>query len=233
LEKTGLRKWFRSVDFVIVSRDIADPDPPLPPGRKSPMGDPADFYLDCAGEREYRILKECFPKSKHAHFRKVIDNPNADFVIRCDEDPMIVWCFMMHSQKRIRDPEYGFAIPINEGRDLYQFDGWVNPDYRGLMVGILGTNCANQLRRSEGFERLYATLREKDLRSLRLHKRLGYRTVGRVRHWRFGPFRHNRIEFDPGEHPQEGREPREQLAELHKPITPCVLTGPPREGYRA
>lgn len=196
------------------------------------MGDPNDFYLDWAGEREYRVLTACFPKSKHAHFRKVIDDPNSDFVIRCDEDPDIVWCFMMHSQKQIRDPEYGFTVPICEGRDLYQFDGWVNPDYRGLMVGILGTSYGNQLRRSEGFERLFATLREKDIRSLRLHKRLGYRPVGRVHHWQFGPFRYNRIEFDPGEHPQEGREPREKLAELFKPIKPCVLMGPPKPGYR-
>lgn len=231
LRATGLRRWFRRVDLVIVRRDLSQADLPTPEGRSSPMGDPADFYLDHAEPSDLSILEANFPKSKHRHFRKVVADPDSDFVIRTDKERGIVWCFMMHSQKRLRDSEYGFTVPICEGRDVFQFDGWVNPQYRGLLIGILGTNYGNQLRRSEGFERIYATVREKDARSLRLHARLGYRPVGKIRHWRWGPFRGNRIDFVPGEHPEERRIPRSQPAILRNPVQPGVRSGPARAGY--
>lgn len=227
----GLRRWYRRVTLVIVRRDLSQPDFPLPQGRRSPMGDPADFYLDHATEAHVAAFASVFPARKVAQLKREFDSPNTDCVLRTYEDGNGVWCYMMHSQKRFQDPEYGFTIPICEGRDIHQWDGWVDPDHRGLMIGILGTNYGNQLRRAEGFERLYATLREKDARTLRLHARLGYRPVGRVRHLRIGPFRWNRVDFVPGEYPTDCRGAPREPSQLGVPIQPSVRSGPVRAGY--
>ena len=42
-----------------------------------------------------------------------------------------------------------------------------------------------------------------DVRSRRLHQRMDYVEVGRIRHTKVGPFRFNRVEFRPGLHPTE------------------------------
>lgn len=227
----GLRRWFKRVTLVIVRRDLSQEDYPLPPGRQSPMGDPADFYLDHATDADVATFLCVFPARKVEQLRREFNNPDTDCMLRAFEDRTGVWCYMMHSQKRFQDPEYGFTIPICEGRDIHQWDGWVEPNYRGLMIGILGTNYANQLRQAEGFERLYATLREKDARTLRLHDRLGYRPVGKVRHLRIGPFRWNRVDFEPGEYPTDCRGAPREPSRLGIPIQPSVRSGPIRAGY--
>ena len=227
----GLRSWFKRVNLVIVRRDLTQADFPLPRGRQSPMGDPADFYLDHATQEHVPAFAAVFPPKKVAQLSREFSNPDTDCVLRTYDDGLGVWCYMMHSQRRFRDPEYGFTIPICEGRDIHQWDGWVDPDHRGLMIGILGTNYGNQLRRAEGFERLYATLREKDARTLRLHARLGYRPVGRVRHLRIGPFRWNRVDFEPGECPTDCRGAPREPSRLGVPIQPSVRSGPIRAGY--
>lgn len=207
------RKFYRKVEFSIMVRDMAAPDVELPRGRRSPVGDTANFNLVHATEEHLPALRATFDRRRYEALKECIEDPNTDVVINTDGGER-VWCFMCHGTRRQKDSFYQIDLPIEEGRDILQFDGWVHPEYRGTMIGILGTNTGNRWRRAEGFERLYVFVRKSDLRSRRLHKRMSFREVGSVYHTRLGPLRFNRYEWEPGERPDQGREPREQLSRL-------------------
>jgi hypothetical protein len=69
------------------------------------------------------------------------------------------------------------------------------------MVALFAANSYHGIRREQGYRRAYATLRIADVRSRRLHWRLTYAEVGAVRHLRIGPFKFNKVSFQPGMHP--------------------------------
>lgn len=214
IRRLGLRPYFRTVEFAVMRRDLAEPDFRTPRGRKSKLGDPATFQARSALPADLDLVAQQFPPRKVRHFRRMLADPNVDIPFRGDHDKGMLWCYMMHAQHRHRESEYGFVFPLVEGRDILQFDGWVNPEHRGYLLGIAGVNYGARCRRAEGFERIYAAVRTMDERATRFHTRIGYREVGRIRHRQFGPFQWNRISFDAGEHPEENREPRGIRARL-------------------
>jgi len=209
-----LGRWFKRIDFLIVRKDLTTPDPKIPEGRRSPVREGRPRFADHATHGHVDLMAKYFPQDKVRLFRRYVDDPRLDFEVRLREEDGFTWCYMMHADYPMRDPAFGYKLPICEGRDIMQFDGWVNPEQRGRMVGIEGTNFVNSLRREEGFERLYATLNAKDVTSRRLHKRMGFSVVGEIRHWRVGPFKFNRVKFLPGEHPQNDRTSDQFRAEI-------------------
>jgi RimJ/RimL family protein N-acetyltransferase len=193
-------RWFRRTKFVIMRHDLSEPDVHLPEGRLSPLREGEEFYLEHATLEHVDKMASGFKRAKVRHFRRCAEDPSVDFVIRLREDGLC-WCYMMHAKKPHLEAEYGFKLPLVEGRDIYQFDGWVHPNFRSMMIGIEGTNWANRARRSEGYERLYATSRVQDRTSFRLHKRMGFRVVGEIHHRRFLAWKKNRIIWKAGEMP--------------------------------
>ncbi len=205
LWRFSLGRWIRRVDFLILRRNLDQPTVALPQGRRSPIKEGESFFVEHGTQRHVDMMVGTFPPKKIAHFRRCVDDPGIDMPVRIREDGM-PWCYMMHACATMRDPIYGFRLPLAPGRDILQFDGWVNPEYRGLMIGILGTNSSYDCREAEGFERVYDVIRKIDKRSARLHQRMGFTQVGSIRHLRIGPLRFNRMQWDPGEHPlHDGR----------------------------
>ncbi len=200
-----LGRWFKRVDFWIVCRDLSLPDTPLPKGRHSPVKEDETFVIDHASHEQVERFRELFPDSKVKVLHTFVDHPEVDLVVRMKEDGP-PWCYMVHASYDLKDPLYGYRLSIQPGRDILQFDGWVDPEFRGLMIGILGTNSANKLRRAEGFERIYATVRKKDKRSIRLHNRLGFHTVGEIVHRRVFGMRFNKVSYHKGMAPDFARD---------------------------
>lgn len=222
--RSSLGKWFKKVDFWIVCRDLDLPDVPLPQGRHSPIKEGETFVIDHASHDQVAKFDTKFPGDKVRLLHKFVDHPEVDLVVRMRDDGKAPWCYMLHASCNLRDPLYGYRLDLVHGRDILQFDGWVDPEYRGLMIGILGTNSANKLRRAEGFERIYATVRKKDKRSIRLHDRLGFETVGEIVHRRIFGLRINKVIWHTGKAPSEGREPGEGTARLLHPQAGCMYT---------
>lgn len=218
--RATLGRWFKRIDFIIVRKDLTTPDPQIPEGRRSPVREGRPRFADHATQEHVDLMAGTFSPEKLRLFRRYVEDPRLDFEVRLRETDGFTWCYMMHADYAIRDPEYGYKLPICEGRDIMQFDGWVNPEQRGRMVGIEGTNFVNSLRREEGFERLYATLNAKDVRSARLHKRMGFTVVGEIWHLMVGPFKFNRVKFEPGEHPQNDRVDKSPLAKIRTSDSP-------------
>jgi GNAT superfamily N-acetyltransferase len=199
LWRKGVRSWYRQVDFVIVCRDLELPDFRLPEGRRPPTEDDGPFMCQVL-EEHLPALDAAFPAEKTRHFRRCMADPRIEFLVRVDSR-QVVWVHVMHGFESIPDVVYGFQLPMKKGRDVYVFDGLVHPEHRGWMVGLLAANCYHGLRRDQGYRRAYATLRIADVRSRRLHWRLSYAEVGTVRHFRVGPFKFNKVRFQPGMHP--------------------------------
>lgn len=220
--RSSLGKWFKKVDFWVVCRDLSLPDIPLPKGRHSPVHEDETFEIVHPSHDEVEHFGAVFPPDKVKQLQSFVDHPEVDLVARMREDGP-PWCYMLHAACELKDPAYGYVLPVVPGRDIYQFDGWVDPNFRGLMIGILGTNSANKLRRAEGFERLYATVRKKDRRSIRLHDRLGFTRVGEIQHRRYFGLKFNKISWFEGQAPSDGnRGPGN--AELLHPQTGCTYT---------
>jgi hypothetical protein len=214
--RSSFGRWVKRVDFWLLCHDLSGGDVPLPTGRHSPIKEGETFVIEHATHAQVETLTEIFDADKVKLLHTHIDHPEVDMVVRMRDDGP-PWCYMLHSAYNMKDPIYGFTLPLVTGRDILQFDGWVDPDYRGLMIGILGTNSGNKLRRAEGFERAYATVRHKDRRSWRLHKRMGFIPVGEICHLRFGPFKFNRVTWKPGMAPHENRDPNGGGARLYHP----------------
>ncbi len=201
--RSSLGKWFKKLDFWIVCRELDLPDIPLPKGRHSPVHEEETFVIDHTSHDQVAKFSTVFPPAKVKQLHKFVDHPEVDLVARMREDGA-PWCYMLHASCELRDPAYGYVLPVVPGRDIYQFDGWVDPNFRGLMIGILGTNSANKLRRAEGYERIYATVRQKDRRSIRLHDRLGFERVGEIEHRRFFGLKFNTLKWFEGKAPKDG-----------------------------
>lgn len=199
LWRVGVRSWFRRVEFVIACRDLERPAFRVPT-RNRPEYDESERFLRSTNEEDLPVLERQFSEEKVRHLKRCIAHPEIDFQSRIDEKGD-VWCYIMHGLETMSDPEYGFKMPLRTGHDVYVFDGWVHPEYRGRMVGLIGANDYHELRRSESFRRAYVALRTVDLRSRRIHWRLEYVEVGRIRHTQIGPFRFNKVEFRAGLHP--------------------------------
>lgn len=201
LWRVGVRSWFRRVDFVIACRDLDRPPFPVLE-RNRPDYDGTVRFLRSTTEADLPVLEHQLDQDKARHLKRCISHPKIDVQSRITEDGD-VWCYIMHGLETMSDLEYGFQLPLRPGHDVYIFDGWVRPQYRGRMVGLIGANDYHELRRSEGYRRAYVALRTVDMRSCRMHRRLEYVEVGRIRHTQIGPFRFNRIEFRPGLHPTQ------------------------------
>lgn len=199
LWRKGVRSWYRQVDFVIVCRDLQLPEFHVPEGRRAPTDDNGPFMYP-AREEHLPALDAAFPEEKTMHFRRCMADPRIEFLVRVDSQ-QVVWAHVMHGLESVPDLVYGFQVPMKKGRDAYVFDGWVHPEHRGWMVALVAANCYHGLRRAQGYRRAYATLRVADVRSRRLHWRLKYAEVGAVRHLRIGPFKFNKVRFQPGMHP--------------------------------
>ena len=199
LWRVGVRSWFRRVEFVIACRDLERPPFPVPE-RNRPDYDESQRFLRSTTEADLPVIERQFDADKVQHLKLSIAHPKIDFLSRIGEQGN-VWCYIMHGFETMSDLEYGFRLPLREGHDIYIFDGWVHPDYRGRMVGLIGSNEYHELRRSEGYRRAYVALRTVDVRSRRMHWRMEYVEVGRIRHTQIGPFRFNRVDFRPGLHP--------------------------------
>ena len=201
LWRWGVRSWLRRVEFVIACRDLERPPYEIPT-RYRPEYDESERFMHDTGLDALPTLSRQFDPRRLEHLRRCIERRDIDVQSRIDEDGT-VWCYIMHGLKPMQDLEYGFAVPLREGHDVYIFDGWVHPEHRGRMVALLAQNDYHELRRGQGYRRAYVALRTQDVRSRRLHQRMDYVEVGRIRHTKVGPFRFNRVEFRPGLHPTE------------------------------
>ena len=199
LWRVGVRSWFRRVEFVIACRDLDRP-PFRVLERNRPDYDENVRFLRSTTEADLPALENQFGEERVRHLKRCIAHPQIDFQSRIDEQGD-VWCYIMHGLETMPDLEYGFKLPLRDGHDVYVFDGWVHPEYRGRMVGLIGANDYHELRRGEGYRRAYVALRTVDVRSRRMHWRMEYVEVGRIRHTQIGPFRLNRVDFRPGLHP--------------------------------
>lgn len=191
--RTGHR-FIRKIELDVMRRPVSLPNFKLPTGRRSPVADPEDWDMDDCTQA---IVDQCvglFPDDKIAHFRKMADDPAVWFPIRMREDGEC-WGYMMQSERPIQDPLYRFTIPIRE-REVYQFDGWVHPDYRGRLIAMMGTNWVLDKRRAQGIEGIVVTVRKNDAPAQKYHRRFGFEQIGVVVHWRIGPWRLNRIKMD-------------------------------------
>jgi hypothetical protein len=198
-----VRRWFRRVELRIIRHDLSDPDVTLPQRRQSPLREGEDFYMDLATKKDIDQLAKTFPRARVQHFRRSLADPDVDFFIRMREDGLC-WCFVMQAKKTYYEAEYGVTIPLIEGREIYQFDGWVHPDFRSMMIGIQMTNWGNRLRRSQGYTRYYSMVRAKDRSSVRVHQRMGFEVVGEVAHRRVLAWKFNKITWKPGLEPTPG-----------------------------
>lgn len=178
----------------ILRRPLSLPNPRLPQGRKNRLTEEVDTETFWMHQATHELVDQAvgqFPPEKIAHFHEMVDNEAVDFVIRYREDGQC-WGYMMNARKPIPDPLYRFTIPLAPD-EVYQFDGWVNPQNRGRMVAVIGNNWVWDRRRDEGFEGIVVTVRKKDKPAQRYHQRGGFEPIGEATHWRVGPFRFNRI----------------------------------------
>ena len=192
--RTGHR-WIRRVEFLIMSRSLSEPNLPRPQGRDSAMGEGDDFYMDSATNEMIDELKGQFPAKKLKVFRDLANNPDVDFMLRIRSDGRCPG-YLMHAFKPVPDAEYGFTIPIIPGKEVFQFDGWVHPDFRGYLVAIIGTNYALDRRRSSGHQSIVNAVRCKDRTSMKFHLRFGFKPIGKITHYRVGKFRWNKVQMD-------------------------------------
>jgi hypothetical protein len=109
-------RWFRRTKFVIMRHDLSEPDVHLPEGRLSPLREGEEFYLEHATLEHVDKMASGFKRAKVRHFRRCAEDPSVDFVIRLREDGLC-WCYMMHAKKPHLEAEYGFKLPLVEGRD--------------------------------------------------------------------------------------------------------------------
>jgi hypothetical protein len=204
LWRATLGGYLRKLNFRIVCRELSLPDTPLPKGRRSPVKEGEDFELQHFSHEDVNRFKGVFPASKIRQLHQYVNHPETDLVGRIRNDGP-AWCYVVHAACAMKDVEFQYELQLVEGRDILQFDGWVDPEFRGLMIGILGMNSTNKLRRAEGFERVYATVLDQDQPSVRLHKRLGYERVGSIRHIQILCFKFNKITWLEGKKPRENR----------------------------
>ncbi len=204
LWRATLGRYLRKLDFWIVCRELSLPDTPIPKGRRSPVKEGEDFELQHMTHEEVDRFLGVLPRSKVRRLHQFVDHPEIDLVARTRDDGP-AWCYVVHAACPLKDHEFKYELPLVEGRDVLQFDGWVDPNHRGVMIGILGMNGTNKLRRAEGFERIYATVLQKDPASIRLHKRLGYEHVGTIRHVQLLCFKFNQVRWFDGQNPRQNR----------------------------
>ncbi|MCH2101204.1 MAG: GNAT family N-acetyltransferase [Planctomycetes bacterium] len=192
------RHVFRKIVLDILRRPLSLPNAPIPRGRLSAMngeeGGDVEFKMDECTHEMVELLAKTFPSEKVPYFHEMVDESDVDFVVRMREDGEC-WGYMMNSRKPFRDRLFGFKVPI-EPNEVFQFDGWVHPDYRGRLIAILGQNWVFDQRRAEGFEATVVTVRRQDKSARRYHDRYGFDPIGVVTHWRIGPFKINRVKMN-------------------------------------
>lgn len=154
------------------------------------------FYMDVATHEMIDRLAGKFTPAKLQHLHNMVDHPDIDFVIRIREDGEC-WGYMMHALRPFRDPEFKHLVPFEVGKDVFQFDGWVHPDYRGRLIAIQGTNWFFDRRRASGHQNIVVTVRKIDKRAMRYHTRYGFEPIGKIDHYVVGPWRINRLQMDP------------------------------------
>jgi RimJ/RimL family protein N-acetyltransferase len=127
---------------------------------------------------------------------------------RPDQDPSAVRdrldqghrCFAVWHEGRIvhagwaamRDAwiEYlGVEFPLEPG-DVYQFDSFTAPAFRGLDLAAARIAWMARFFRAAGFRRLIAVVWPKNTRAFRPLEKAGYRRCGRIRVLRVGRWRH-------------------------------------------
>lgn len=211
--RTG-RRIVRRIELDIMRRSLDLPNLHIPSGRRSAVDlhgtmNDAEFTMDQCTHEIAEELRATFPSEKIAHFHRMVDDPYIDFVVRMRSDGEC-WGFMMHSLRPFKDPLYRFTVPIAED-ETFQFDGWVHPDYRGRLIAVVGTNWVFDRRRAAGTKAVVVTVRQKDHVAQRYHKRFSFEKIGRITHWKLGPFRFNRIKMDrtaqtPTDQPDQARQ---------------------------
>jgi hypothetical protein len=188
--------WVRVVDFHIMRRPMSLPNYKIPKGKRPPFDFEADQdYMYNPTHEHIDSLEGHFPAEKLKIFHQAIDNDAIDFILRLMPEGGL-WGYMMHALKPMKDIEYGFRIPIIPGKESLQFDGWVHPDHRGMLIAIEGSNWMLDRRRKTGHEAIVVAVRSHDRPAVKYHQRFGYEKVGSIRHYRVGPMRFNKMKMD-------------------------------------
>jgi GNAT superfamily N-acetyltransferase len=72
--------------------------------------------------------------------------------------------------------------------DIYEFDGYTRPDYRGQRLFWIRNAYARQYYRERGFRRMTGAVAVENVASLHALECLGYRPIGLYGCWRLGPW---------------------------------------------
>lgn len=188
-------RWLRVVDFHVMRRPLSLPNFKIPGNRRPPLDFPCDEnYMYNPTHEMIDSLEGHFPPRKLKEFHDAVDNPDIDFIVRLMPEGGL-WGYMMHTLAPMADVEYKFTIPIVRGEETYQFDGWVHPDYRGMLVAMEGSNWMLDRRRATGHQAIVIAVRTKDRPALKYHERFDYEKVGTVRHYRIGALKFNRVKM--------------------------------------
>ncbi len=193
--RTGHR-WIRKVEFQIMRRPLAEPNLKIPEGRGTPVdGECDENYMYNPSLEMIGALNGYFPPARLKIFREMAADPNIDFLIRKHPEGGL-WGYLMHSMVPMKDVEYKFTIPILPGQETLQFDGWVHPDYRGMLIAIFASNWVFDRRRKTGHKAIVVAVRSKDRTAMRFHDRFGYKSIGTIKHYRVGKLRWNKVQMD-------------------------------------
>jgi hypothetical protein len=175
---------------------MAEPNLKVPKGRGTPVDSVVDEnYMYNPTLEMIESLKGHFPPARLQIFRNMVEDPNIDFIIRMHPEGGL-WGYMMHSMVPMKDVEYKFTIPVIPGKETLQFDGWVHPDFRGMLIAIEGSNWMLDRRRKTGHEAIVVAVRTKDRPAMRYHQRFGYQPVGTIQHYRVGKLRWNKVQMN-------------------------------------
>ncbi len=72
--------------------------------------------------------------------------------------------------------------------DIYEFDGYTHPDYRGQRLFWLRNAFAGRYYREKGFRRMTGAVAIENIAGLRAMELVGYHPIGLYGCWRLGPW---------------------------------------------
>ena len=173
-----------------MERPLSLEDPIAPKGRSTQVPDVNHFPMKKATHEGVNELAPYLDKDKIRLLHLKVDDPNLDFRIRWTEKGVLMG-YLMHSLAPYHEEQWNYTMDPGKG-GAYQFDGWVNPQVRGQLVGIAGFIFMFNRRRKEGYKHIRVLVRANDTRACRIHERFGFVDIGRLVYRHIGPFRWTR-----------------------------------------
>ncbi|MCH2111243.1 MAG: hypothetical protein MK213_00160 [Planctomycetes bacterium] len=172
-------KWIRHKNMVLVVRPAG-----APPVRQIPRHRCKEALFRMANPDDLDALCVEFPKKRDLYRERL-----ATKGMHCNlaEVEGVIIAFEWWSTEPYIDPEMKCEI-IPDDQQVYRFEGWTRLDWRSKGVGAIGSYLMLEEYFPElGFTSSMALIESDNRPSLKLHKRLDFKPVGRRIHLRFGP----------------------------------------------